>query len=745
MSSATTKQFQTTKTMLSGMVCFYLAPDDAQALAIQPTQQLADAGVKLTPADEMHITLAYFEIEDDPHEVDEVIAATAVAAYWGPQSVATVVEGQAKFMPDDDGPVPVVLLVDPSQLDCLEDSLWAIPRASEHGFIPHITLAYAPQGVDVTVDFPQERQLVFRSLSLKIGDTIRHDFPLGGPGMEPVMAGYRGLREKVDAASTLRDRSSRPTVDGSHSTTGQDMSTAVVTKAVWSTSYVNDLPDSAFLYIESGGDKDGEGKTTPRSLRHFPYKDAGGAVDLPHLRNAIARIPQSNAPGLTDDKKSQLQDRARAMLEQAQKSQEKAGKRMATSWREKLASAFDSLKALMDWASYEDGEGGEGDDGEGMTMPPDMQDMMGTQARVKALSESFYVVKQADGRRRWLSLSSNGFEDREGEIVATKSLMDAVDYADATQSRGPLRLWHTPGADIGQADFQAVQGRFLIESGTFDETELAQAALKYFESTDEPLGVSIGFVYPESSFDGRTYGKILIMERSILPRDRAANPFTAFQPLGKDNVMDSTKAAWLEKAVGQDLAKQLIEKADANTKELEALVAYKELSEPATTALRSLGELIVATGDQKLSDAFKALTMEIVKQPQAATTASAPDAQAQPPEAPPSASASEPQSTGDQSQAQQPDLAELVKAQLSELIQPLIESQKALTDRLEAIEKSEPSHAPRATAFRASQDSSTAVPDPEKVKAMVGAGEPAASPVAPYIEDLLKPRGASVA
>src|SRR5262249_5673290 len=36
------------------------------------------------------------------------------------------------------------------------------------------------------------------------------------------------------------------------------------------------------------------GKTTPRSLRHFPYKDANGKVDLPHLRNALARIPQSS-------------------------------------------------------------------------------------------------------------------------------------------------------------------------------------------------------------------------------------------------------------------------------------------------------------------------------------------------------------------------------------------------------------------------------------------------------------------
>jgi HK97 family phage prohead protease len=68
------------------------------------------------------------------------------------------------------------------------------------------------------------------------------------------------------------------------------------TRAQWTTAYVNNLPDSAFLYVELGGSKDSDGKTTPRSLRHFPYKDANGKVDLPHLRNALARIPQSNLP-----------------------------------------------------------------------------------------------------------------------------------------------------------------------------------------------------------------------------------------------------------------------------------------------------------------------------------------------------------------------------------------------------------------------------------------------------------------
>jgi HK97 family phage prohead protease len=69
-----------------------------------------------------------------------------------------------------------------------------------------------------------------------------------------------------------------------------------LTRAQWTSAYMDDLPDSSFLYIEPGGKKDGEGKTTPRSLRHFPVKDAQGNVDVAHVRNALSRIPQSNVP-----------------------------------------------------------------------------------------------------------------------------------------------------------------------------------------------------------------------------------------------------------------------------------------------------------------------------------------------------------------------------------------------------------------------------------------------------------------
>jgi hypothetical protein len=57
------------------------------------------------------------------------------------------------------------------------------------------------------------------------------------------------------------------------------------TKAELSTADVNDLPDSAFAVVKPGGNKDD---------RMLPHHKPDGGVDLPHLRNALAR---ANQPG----------------------------------------------------------------------------------------------------------------------------------------------------------------------------------------------------------------------------------------------------------------------------------------------------------------------------------------------------------------------------------------------------------------------------------------------------------------
>lgn len=68
-------------------------------------------------------------------------------------------------------------------------------------------------------------------------------------------------------------------------------------RAAWNASYINDLPDSAFAWIDKDAvtGKDANG-SIPKSARYLPHHDADGSVDLPHLRNALAREPQADIP-----------------------------------------------------------------------------------------------------------------------------------------------------------------------------------------------------------------------------------------------------------------------------------------------------------------------------------------------------------------------------------------------------------------------------------------------------------------
>ncbi len=60
-------------------------------------------------------------------------------------------------------------------------------------------------------------------------------------------------------------------------------------KGVWSTAYVDALPDAAFAYVEPGAADD-------KSKRHLPYKGEDGKPDAAHVRNALARLDQTDIP-----------------------------------------------------------------------------------------------------------------------------------------------------------------------------------------------------------------------------------------------------------------------------------------------------------------------------------------------------------------------------------------------------------------------------------------------------------------
>ena len=129
--------------------------------------------------------------------------------------------------------------------------------------------------------------------------------------------------------------------------------------AQWSARYVNDLPDSAFLYVEPGGKKDSDGKTTPRTLRHFPYKNDRGEIDLPHLRNAIAQGPKAkdkNGKPLARSIVERVQKKARQLLERAEKREAKAALAGVPAGEIELAAAELEITTTAADADGDDGE-----------------------------------------------------------------------------------------------------------------------------------------------------------------------------------------------------------------------------------------------------------------------------------------------------------------------------------------------------------------------------------------------------
>ncbi|MFI5222962.1 MAG: hypothetical protein ACHQX3_01750, partial [Nitrospirales bacterium] len=172
---------------------------------------------------------------------------------------------------------------------------------------------------------------------------------------------------------------------------------------------------------------------------------------------------------------------------------------------------------------------------------------------------------------RWLSFSSNSYKDLEDELFTTEALEEAVAWADEHDSRGPLRIFHVPGADIGDADFQAVSDRFLIESGSFRDDELGQKAVAYFkEHGDDEFQVSIGFSYKMGDEKDGIYDWLRINERSVTPFGDAANPFTsfAFGEIGGEQ-MDERKMKMLNEMFGAELASKIVGKAADKSRELE--------------------------------------------------------------------------------------------------------------------------------------------------------------------------------
>ncbi len=171
------------------MVAFYLREADAQAMALQA----APDGVEVMPAGELHVTLAYLGKADEV-EIDQALLLDYVAAFaqYHVMVLATV-NGQGRFLnaAENDGMEPIFAMVESERLHQIRCALveqigYMVDVSRAYGFIPHVTLAYAPAGVELPL-LVERRELVFDRLAVSwAGTTIT--FPLQGELRQEEMA-----------------------------------------------------------------------------------------------------------------------------------------------------------------------------------------------------------------------------------------------------------------------------------------------------------------------------------------------------------------------------------------------------------------------------------------------------------------------------------------------------------------------------------------------------------------------------
>ncbi len=360
-------------------------------------------------------------------------------------------------------------------------------------------------------------------------------------------------------------------------------------KAIWTTAFINNLPDSSFLYVEPGGSKDGEGKTTPRSKRHFPYKGPSGAIDLPHLRNAVARIPQSNAPGLN---KAALQARARKLLGATHKD------RLARLADAKATYTSPNPKKTRALRAQGMAAGQAGEMGMEEANPEGQPSQKPKKQKPKrSLKSELIVMKQSDGTYRWVMFTSNPYLDRDKEYVTQKAHEADIEQLDTDGNYGPLRWWHVgepyfekdgdwrsiqagAGADLGTCDFVAMHDRIRVESGTFRSIKIGQAVAQ----NASRLEGSLGFAHPSSEPDkGGGFLNIKSFERSLTPVGKASNIFTTLLVSHKGNDMDAEKLKAL-KDLGIDIG-DVLENAENVQSKADKTTTYRlKAGEVATAA-----------------------------------------------------------------------------------------------------------------------------------------------------------------
>lgn len=132
---------------------------------------------------------------------------------------------------------------------------------------------------------------------------------------------------------------------------------------------------------------------------------------------------------------------------------------------------------------------------------------------------------------RFLAFYTNPYQDRDGEWFAEKAIDEDLERMQTTGNYPELWFYHIPGTAFGKVDTVFKVARFAVALGHVYDTPVAQALKAYAEKGNYAL--SHGFEFNPESFHDNTYHDFQTFEISVLPADKASNPYTAFLPVPK--------------------------------------------------------------------------------------------------------------------------------------------------------------------------------------------------------------------
>lgn len=162
--------------MPSAMIALFLPEDIAQQIAIPGGE----------PAEELHLTLLFLGEDFSEAKTNRVVTTLAAFAEGQPD-IAGLLNGFARFTEAE--PNPFVLVFDSPDLNEVQAELThllemnEIDYARDHGFTPHITLAFLGPDDDPPFEEFEPVDVTFPQVTLVVGDNS-WDFPLRHP-VEP--------------------------------------------------------------------------------------------------------------------------------------------------------------------------------------------------------------------------------------------------------------------------------------------------------------------------------------------------------------------------------------------------------------------------------------------------------------------------------------------------------------------------------------------------------------------------------